>query len=130
LNTNGTRDTGFDIGTGFNGPVNSIGIQTDGKVVVGGNFSSYNGTSQSYITRLNTNGSLDNTFSIGTGFNGEVHSISIEQGGKIVVGGNFSSYNGTTSFYTIRLNTNGSVDSTFANYNVGGPVYNISPYLF
>jgi uncharacterized delta-60 repeat protein len=115
LNSDGTRDTGFNIGTGFSGDfVNSIAIQTDGKILVGGGFTSYNGTTQNFITRLNSDGTRDTGFSIGTGFNAGVNSIAIQTDGKIVVGGDFSSYNGTTQNCITRLNSNGTRDTGFS----------------
>jgi len=114
LNTDGSLDTTFSVGTGFSGIVNSIILQSDGKLVVGGNFTSYNGTSRSRLARLNTNGSLDTTFSVGTGFDNIPYSIVQQSDGKLVIGGNFTTYNGSTRNRIIRLNTNGSSDSTFS----------------
>lgn len=114
LNSDGTKDTSFVYGTGFSFYVNSIAIQSDGRILVGGNFTSYNGTPANYIIRLNTNGSIDSSFIYGTGFNTEVTVIKIQSNGKILVGGNnYTSYNGTLANSIIRLNSNGSVDTSF-----------------
>jgi uncharacterized delta-60 repeat protein len=113
LNSNGVIDLSFNIGTGFNGYINCVKIQTDGKILVGGNFSLYNGISKNNIIRLNNNGSIDTAFNIGNGFNGIVNSITILDSGKIVVGGNFTSYNFIASNRLIRLNPNGNIDSSF-----------------
>jgi uncharacterized delta-60 repeat protein len=103
LNSDGSRDTSFDMGTGFNNSVFSIAIQSDGKILVGGYFTYYQGTPASYIIRLNSNGSRDTSFVTGTGFNNYVFSIDIQSDGKILVGGYFTSYNGTSANYIIRL---------------------------
>ena len=116
LNSNGSKDTTFDIGTGFNGGINSISIQSDEKILVGGAFSTFTGSSQNYLIRLNSNGSKDTSFNIGTGFNGNINSVSIQSDGKILVGGDFTTFTGTTQNYLIRLNSNGSKDTTF---NIG-----------
>lgn len=116
LNSNGTIDNTFVIGSGFNSTAFSTEIQSDGKILVCGGFTLYNGTSKNYIVRLNSDGSIDNTFNIGTGFDGSVSRMSLQSDGKILVAGNFSSYNGSTAIKLIRLNTDGSVDNTF---NVG-----------
>ena len=50
-----------------------------------------------YFLRLNSNGTVDSTFNIGGGFNGDVYSIQIESDGNILVGGNFTTYDGITS---------------------------------
>lgn len=113
LNTDGTLDTTFVVGTGFNSRVESIKIQPDGKILVGGFFNSYSGTGRNRIIRLNTDGTIDGTFSIGTGFNSIVYSISLQSDGKILVGGSFSSYNGTGRSRFARINTGGTIDGTF-----------------
>jgi len=122
LNTDGTLDGTFNIGTGFdlNG-VNSIKIQPDGKILVGGLFTTYNGSPVNSICRLNTDGTLDGTFNIGTGFLGlSVNSINILSNGKIIVGGNFTTYNGVTVNRICKLNTNGTLDTSFGCTPVDG----------
>jgi uncharacterized delta-60 repeat protein len=119
LNPDGIIDSTFNTGTGFkevdgsNEYVDVISIQSDGKIIAGGDFSSYNGTPSNRIARLNPDGSIDNTFNVGTGFNDVVWEISIQSDGKILVGGQFTSYNGITRYNIIRINSDGSVDNTF-----------------
>ena len=113
LNTDGSVDTSFVVGTGFNSGVESIVLQSDGKILVGGDFTSYSGVSRNRIIRLNTNGSVDASFVIGTGFNSGVNDITLQSDGKILVGGDFSTYSGATRSRIIRLNTNGSIDNSF-----------------
>ena len=52
-------------------------IDPDGKIIAGGEFTLYNGLSQSRIVRLNTNGSVDTSFTVGSTFNGAVNTILI-----------------------------------------------------
>lgn len=114
LNTDGTLDTGFSIGTGFDAIAYALAIQTDGKILVGGIFTTFNGTSSNGIARLNTDGSLDTGFSVGTGFNAtSLWTIKIQTDNKILVGGRFTTYNGTTKNNIARLNTDGSLDTGF-----------------
>jgi len=56
---------------------------------------------------------LDNNFITGTGFNGEVNAMEFDSNNKLLVGGNFTDYNGTTVNYLVRLNTDGSLDATY-----------------
>jgi uncharacterized delta-60 repeat protein len=127
LNADGTRDTGFVIGTGLTGDVETMALQTDGKILVGGWFTSYNGTTQNYITRLNADGTRDTGFVIGTGFNSRVYAIAVQSDGKILVGGNFTSYNGTTQNYITRLNADGTRDTGFViGTGFNGVVYAIA----
>lgn len=113
LNTDGSLDSSFSTGTGFNGAVNSIALQSDGKIICGGAFTSYNGTTVNRIVRLNADGTLDSSFTIGTGFSAAVSTITIQPDGKIICGGSFITYNGTSSAYIARLNTDGTIDSSF-----------------
>ena len=121
LNTDGSIDNTFTIGTGFSNTIWSIKVQTDGKILVGGDFIQYSGVSKNRIIRLNSDGSNDNTFNIGSGFNGRIQSIKTQSDGKILVGGEFSTYSGVSKNYLVRLNTDGSIDNTF---NIG-TVFNI-----
>ena len=114
LNSDGTMDTGFTIGSGFNSTVNVIEIQSDGKILVGGIFTSYNGTSLGRIVRLNTNGTIDTGFTIT--FDSIVRAIKVQPDGKILVGGEFIQYNGlNTARRIIRLNSDGTVDPSFSS---------------
>lgn len=113
LNIDGTLDLSFNSGTGFNSLVIATTIQSDGKVLVGGGFTSYNGIPVNYIVRLNSDGSLDPSFYINTGFNGWVNSISIQSDNKIIVGGAFSTFDGIVRLRIARLNADGSLDATF-----------------
>jgi uncharacterized delta-60 repeat protein len=120
LNTDGSIDTSFNVGTGFNGFVvyNLEWDSTNNKLYVFGDFTTYNGTSVNGIVRLNTDGSIDNTFSIGTGFNNACYIGKLDSNGKLYVGGAFTSYNGTEANRIIRLNSDGSIDTNFV-YGTG-----------
>lgn len=120
LNADGSIDSGFVIASGFDKIVYAIALQSDGKIILGGTFLTYNGISQKRIIRLNSNGYLDATFDSGNGFaNGDVRSILIQPDDRILVGGTFTgSYKSHTSLRLIRLLKNGSYDPSFeANLN-------------
>ncbi|MCX6822886.1 MAG: S-layer homology domain-containing protein [candidate division SR1 bacterium] len=114
LNADGTPDTSFMLGNGFNDSVKSIAIQSDGKILVGGLFTSYNGTSTNRIIRLNTDGTIDTTFTIGAGFDNGVSAIVMQSDGMVVVGGSFTTYNGSTANRIVRITNDGTIDTTFA----------------
>lgn len=115
LNTDGSIDTSFNIGTGFNqGYVHTIALQSNGKILVGGSFTQYNGQVQNYIIRLNSNGNIDTSFNVGTGFNNPVYKIVLQQDGKILIGGHFTEYNGQAQSYISRLHG----DSTAGTKNM------------
>jgi uncharacterized delta-60 repeat protein len=113
LHADGSLDASFNQGTGANGDVYTTSIQSDGKIIIGGSFTSYNGISSRYIARLHADGNLDASFNPGTGANGRVYSTSIQSDGKIIIGGMFDSYNGTPRNYIARLHADGSLDASF-----------------
>ncbi len=120
LNVNGSLDTSFVVGAGANDVVNVITVQPDQKILIGGFFTTYNSANLGYLARVNTDGSVDTGFTIGTGFNDGVSGISIQSDGRILVGGSFTSFNGTARGRLARLNAGGTLDTTFAPPTVGG----------
>src|SRR6478609_5399238 len=112
-------DTTFDPGTGADGNIHAIAIQPDGKIIVGGWFVNFNGASRYHLARLNADGSLDNSFNLGTDINSDiflysmVRSIILQPDGKIIIGGIFSTFNNVGRNGIARLNKDGSLDTTF-----------------
>ena len=102
----GQVDTSFPIGVAFNSTVVASAIQSDGKILVGGYFSTYNGSTTNGIARLNTDGSIDTSFVTGTGFNDIVNTLTIQTDGKILVGGNFYYYNVSNAHFLNQLTFN------------------------
>ncbi|MFY8034173.1 MAG: hypothetical protein ACOVMN_06610, partial [Flexibacteraceae bacterium] len=109
----GSLDATFNPGTGTDLLIRKIAVQADGKIIICGDFNTYNGTSRNRIARLNTNGSLDDTFNPGTGADLAIRNIAVQDNGKIIICGDFTSYNGTTINRIARLNVNGSLDDSF-----------------
>jgi|GEM_PF-2491778 len=110
LNSNGTLDTSFNPGTGPSYTVNAVAVQADGKILIGGDFTSYSGTARAHLARLNSTGSLDTSFVVGTGTEARVNSIIVRDSGKILIGGEFISYNGSKAVGIAQINSNGSFD--------------------
>ncbi len=128
LNGNGSIDTTFVIGSGFAGGTTAFALQPDGKYIIGGNFSYYNGVSKGMIARLFSNGTLDtsfhvntvyNSFGLSTGLNtnGPLNDIAVLPDGKIVTSGT-SLYSSGSVYrrYIVRFNSNGTVDPSFNLY--------------
>jgi uncharacterized delta-60 repeat protein len=113
LNANGSVDSTFDPNA--NSLVLALAVQPDGKILLGGAFTTLAGcaTTCNYIARLNANGSVDSTFNPNA--NGNVTEIAVQPDGKILIAGGFTTLAGgaTTRNYIARLNANGSVDSAF-----------------
>ncbi len=98
LNPDGTLDTTFNTNgegtnTGFS-LVYNLGLQADGKIVIAGQFSSYNGTTQNSVARLNSDGTLDTTFTSGFAASEYVESVAVQPDGKVLIGGFFEQYGG------------------------------------
>lgn len=127
INIDGTIDTNFNTGTGTNNDVLTLSIQNDGKLIIGGKFNIYNGIVNNFIARINFDGSLDTSFNSGTGLNNFIYSIFIQNDGRIIIGGDFTAYNGVARNRIARINNNGNLDLSFIPGNaVNLPVYTIS----
>lgn len=114
LNPDGSVDTSFNIGTGANiGTIHTILIQPDGKIIISGGFTVFNGTARNRIARLHPNGSLDLSFNPGSGPNNLIHAVALQSDGKIVIGGNYTDFNGMPRNRIARLNGDGSLDTSF-----------------
>jgi hypothetical protein len=89
VGSDGSLDGGFNPGTGGTPPyVYALAVQTDGKIVVGGSFTSLTNQSCSHIGRLNTDGTLDTA--LNPGADGDVYGLVVQPNGGILVAGDFS----------------------------------------
>ncbi len=123
MNADGTVDSSFGEDGGVDGTndpdfdlpphVTDFARQPDGKIIIVGNFSTVNGVGRKSIARLNPDGTLDTSFDPGTGPNQFIKAVLLQPDGKIVIGGYFSSYNGTNRFILARLLSNGVLDTGF-----------------
>ena len=104
FHANGSYDAAFNTGTGTGGgsQVVSVALQPDGKVLIAGSFTNFNGTSRNGLARLNANGSLDGGFNPGAGAKG-ISSIALQSDGRILIGGGFLTYNGVLRPFVARL---------------------------
>lgn len=125
LNQEGFPETSFNnnIGTKFNQYANikDIAVQSDGKIIVVGTFSGFNGnTSRKYLMRLNSDGTEDAAFNnnLGNSFNGPLYAVAIASNGDILVGGNFSEFNNQPRNNIVKLKSTGLEDVSFYN-NLG-----------
>ena len=119
LHSNGSIDQTFLTGTGFDNTIFTLLPADDGSgdLYVGGAFTTYNGDTANNLVRLNSNGVRDLFFSIGVGFNNTVfHVVPTADGtGDLYVAGAFTSYNNLQANEMVRLNQNGTIDSTFSS---------------
>lgn len=108
---------------GSDGSVYALATQTDGKVLVGGDFLRIGGQTALRLARLNSDGSRDESFNPSA--NLWVACLAVQQDGKIIVGGGFNSINGVSRNCIARLHPDGSLDTTF-NPNVHSTVLAIA----
>jgi uncharacterized delta-60 repeat protein len=138
LNQNGTIDSGFDPGTGpFAGyggyyglaSVRAMAIQSDGKIIVGGYFNSFNGVNRGGIVRLEANGSVDPTFNPGDtsqDFAPTTNAIAIAPNGQIYASGKFMAQANEDTL--ARINPDGTLDPTFQPARIGPSGVGPRPY--
>jgi uncharacterized delta-60 repeat protein len=126
LNPDGSVDNtfnGFNPGTGApDNAMAAFALQPDGKLLIGGGFTTVNGVKRERLARLHPNGSLDLTFSPGstTLLGSPVSSLVLQPDGKVLVGGALTFINGTNRYASARLNADGTMDSSFVaatNFN-------------
>lgn len=106
-----TIDSTFQAYEGARAP---IAFQADGKILVTGVSFLANGVAQQGIARLQANGTLDTTFTPGSGADpNDIAAIVVLPDQKILVAGKFTSFNGKAVSGLVRLNAGGTVDSSF-----------------
>ena len=104
----------------LNGSVNFLEIQSDGKILIAGEFTTINGAASFKLARLNADGSLDTSFNAnwlpgplneGVG----IQMMKLLPNGKILLGGGLP-YNGMNggNVKLFRLNADGSFDTTLS----------------
>ena len=98
----------------FDNFYSDIAIQRDNKIIVAGLFNTVNGQTYNNIVRIMPDGSIDESFNIGLGANGEIVNVEVDNDDKIIISGFFSTYKGLNyQNGFLRLNEDGSVDTNF-----------------
>ncbi|WP_338813348.1 T9SS type A sorting domain-containing protein [Bernardetia sp. Wsw4-3y2] len=101
-------------------------ILPNGKIMIGGSFFSYAMIDRKGLARLTRDGKLDESFQVGSGFEGGfVRDIAVQPSGKILVAGDFTTYNGVAVKPIIRLDINGNIDNTFDSHVSRGRILDI-----
>ena len=112
INSDGSLDPTLNTGN-IDGQVYGILLQPDGKILVRGYFNAINGIQRVRLARINADGGVDSSFNPGAGPYGIILDFALQTDGKIIIAGTFTSYNNTVYNNLARLNTDGSLDSTF-----------------
>lgn len=117
LHSNGTLDTGFNPSVQSSGvPPPGVAVlltQSDGKIVVGGEFQLVNGQSRPNLVRLTSSGNVDTTFDLGSGPDGPVQDMVTLGDGSLLVGGYFNTIGSTPRRMIARISPAGEIDPAF-----------------
>ncbi|MGE3311389.1 MAG: sigma-70 family RNA polymerase sigma factor [Limisphaerales bacterium] len=122
LNEDGTVDASFDPGAGIQfgsldiysiEPIRSIVVQSDGRVVFTGALREVGGMARTNLARLHKDGGLDRDYNPGPGIRGEILSMALHTGDRLVIGGSFTQVDGQSRLALARLNVDGSLDAAF-----------------
>jgi Putative Ig domain. len=123
----GRVDQTFDADV--NGRITAMVLQPDGRIVIGGHFTSIGRIDRAHVARnraarLNADGSLDESFDpdIGGGPTPEVNALAIDANGGILIGGGFTTAKGEARNRIVRFNADGSLDAAF-NPNASNMVF-------
>ncbi len=124
INPNGSLDTSFDAGTsiassgGQSAVIYDMTINSQNNLLIAGDFTSYRGITRNRIALLKENGQIDESFNPQNGPDKRITSVAYQADGKILIGGFFTTYNGTARNRIARLNSDGTLDTTFNANNV------------
>ncbi|MCA8829614.1 T9SS type A sorting domain-containing protein [Hymenobacter pini] len=118
LESNGTLDVAFTTACQANGPVTSLALQPDGRLLVGGSFTTLAGSPRTYVGRLEASGALDASFAPYTPparTSGGVSKVLVQPDGRVLVSGLFNLRGaGEADQYIVRLNgSTGQYDPSF-----------------
>lgn len=116
LDPQGNVDPDFAFWPGVEGSVNTVVIQPDGAILVGGRFTRVNGEPRPSLARVHADGRLDDRFKpvLGGADGFEVFAVRVQADGRVVVGGDFRSAGHLPRRGIVRLLPDGSVDEEFA----------------
>ncbi|MEO9021738.1 MAG: DUF5008 domain-containing protein [Ginsengibacter sp.] len=129
FNYNPATQSGYDVGNGFIFDAMQL---PDGRIIVVGNFTTFDGQVVNYITRINTaDGSVDPTFNMGgSGADKSISHISYNANtGKILLTGNFKNYNGQPANGVVMIDQNGAIDPSFTFRKVDAGIANFAGQL-
>lgn len=113
-NSDFSIDQTFKNDLAFNASTSAVAVSNNG-IYVSGAFTSVGDVAKNSLVKLNFDGNIDTTFDVGQGSNGSGFSMTLLEDGKLLVGGNFFNMkDNVTATSLIRLNSDGTFDSSFS----------------
>jgi len=126
--TAGDMDLSFDPGSGIDGEVKAVARQPDGKLIIGGKFTTVRGLARQGVARLHPDGSGDPSFDAGTNADQYISAIALQPDGKVIFTREYSTeVGGPAGDKVVRLNADGTADVSFvpaAFANAGSNAFN------
>lgn len=116
-NIDGSIDPTFSVSVS-GGNITTIKISSDHKILIAGDFNYVNETGKNHMARINPDGSIDQTFDIGSGTDNSISNFEITSDGKYLIIGRFTKVSGSSFNQLAKLNSDGSLDNAF-NPNAG-----------
>lgn len=113
LLSDGSFDEAFNSGTGSDQYINCVKVRPDGKIMIAGIFTSYNGERVNNIARLNSDGTLDESFNPGDGPDLNISDIEVMPDNKVLMVGRFTNFDSNPANRIVLLNDDGSIDPEF-----------------
>jgi uncharacterized delta-60 repeat protein len=110
----GRLDPNFNAPVALSGSVRVLAVQSDEKILVGGDFPAFGSGLLKYLARLNPNGSVDPGFNTALGLNGTVTDIQVQADDQFFIAGTFSRVEGKWVRPLVRLTPDGTLDTPFA----------------
>jgi uncharacterized delta-60 repeat protein len=129
LNADGTFHSGLtatvidnptDQSSSFSDQINAMVVDAEGRIYLGGGFTSIAGVTRTRVARLLADGTVDPSWNAaGTGPNNAVQALALEADGRLLIGGSFTNIGGTARPYLARLTTTGTLDPSFVPIGSG-----------
>ncbi|MCB9092345.1 MAG: delta-60 repeat domain-containing protein [Halobacteriovoraceae bacterium] len=115
LYTDGTYDSSFITGEGFNNAVNDIELANNGStdIYIAGKFTTYQGITAQRIIKINSSGQIQYDFDTTIAANNEVYDLEVLSDGRLLIAGSFITYGSSDANRICKVNTNGTIDNTF-----------------
>jgi hypothetical protein len=110
----GRVDDSFQPGLGADAPVRALAVQQDGKILVGGDFSTFDGLVLPRLARLHADGFVDRSFNPGRGLDGSVWAVAEVADGRVMAGGSFTNVDDVELPFLARLEPDGTRATDFA----------------